>query len=486
MPVTQTHKTLFNPNPIQNAFITSTALADLFSSRAGEGKSTALAWSFFYYTKHNPGANLVMIRDTYANLEKTTLKSFFEWFPQGVYGEYHQGKKEWTWYEGVAKGTISFIGIEDPQDASKLLSWELAGFGMDEPAPAFGSAGIDESVFDLAMTRLRQPGMSHYIAKLATNNPDESHWTFRKWVGRERIEGFRLHQPPQPENTQNLPENYYETMRRTLAHRPDLVRRFVDGEFGFQSEGIAVTPQWSDKVHLAHGLVAIPRRELHLLWDWGLNPTCIITQKTPMGHWNVLDSIVGEGIGVTELIDDIVKPLLMDRYKGNPISHIGDPQGVQREQSSSMNSAVMVVRKMLGGTWRAGPQKWPPRRDAAQSVLTKLVGGRGMVQVDRDRAQELWFALRGGWHYHKARTGVVSGEPKKNIHSHPADAFSYGAAILFPTGKAREGAKLTPSQGGSYFGSPNEPSQWRIGPAGNGTAPPAHGSTFPLAESMKN
>lgn len=467
MPQVQTHLTTFNPNPVQNGFITSTALADLFSSRAGEGKSTALAWSFFYYTRHNPGANLVMIRDTFENLQKTTQKTFFEWFPPGVFGTYNAGKKEFTWFEGAAKGTVSFIGVEDPTDASKLLSWELAGFGMDEPAPAIGSAGIDETVFDLAMTRLRQPGMNYYIAKLATNNPDESHWTYKKFVS-PAIEGFRAHQPINPENLQNLPENYYENIRKTLAHRSDLVRRFVDGEYGFQSEGVAVTPQWNDRIHLANGLAPIPHRELYLLWDFGLNPTCIVTQKTPLGHWLILDSMVGDGIGVEELIVDVVKPLMQDRYKGNPFSHIGDPQGIQKEQSSSRTSAVRVLKQSLGGTWKAGPQRWSFRREGAQGVLSKMVGGRGMVQVDRQRATEVWYALRGGWNYHKARTGVVSAEPTKNIHSHPGDAFGYGAAVLFPPGKVQlANQNLHAPAAASYWASSNEPQQWRIGPEGH-------------------
>lgn len=478
---TQSHNTTFNPNPLQRGFIESNAMADLFSSRAGEGKSTALSWSFFYYTRHNPGANLVMIRDTFENLQKTTQKTFFEWFPPGVYGDYNASKKEFTWREGVAKGTVSFIGMEDPTDASKLLSWEIAGFGMDEPAPAFGSSGIDEAVFDLAMTRLRQPHMKYYIAKLATNNPDESHWTWRKWVGKDRIEGFKLWQPMTPENLQNLPENYYATIRATLRHRPDLVRRFVDGEFGFQSEGVAVTPQWSDRIHLATGLVNIPRRDLYLLWDFGLNPTCIITQITPMGHWNILDSVVGDGIGVTELIADVVKPLITTRYRGSPLHHIGDPAGDTREQTSITNTAVRVIKKTLGGTWKPGPQKWFPRRDASQAILSKLVGGHGLVQVDRDRASEVWYALRGGWHYHKARTGVVAAEPKKNIHSHPGDAFGYGAAVLFPTGKSFTGAAVSIPSGGSYWGSSNDPvseTEWRIGPSAK--PPLEHGS--PLAK----
>lgn len=477
MPETQTHNTTFNPNPVQRGFIESRAMADLFSSRAGEGKSTGLAWAAFYFTRHNPGANLVFVRDTFENLQKTSQKTFFEWFPPGVFGDYNAGKKEFTWREGVAKGTISFIGMEDPTDASKLLSWEIAGFLMDEPAPAIGSAGIDEAVFDLAMTRLRQPNMAWYIAKLATNNPDESHWTFRKWAGKDRIEGFQLWQPMNPENSSNLPENYYANIRANLRHRPDLVRRFVDGEFGFQSEGVSVTPQWSDRIHLANGLVPIPRRDIYLLWDFGLNPTCIITQQTPMGHWNILDSAVGDGIGVTELIDDVVKPLITTRYRGSPLHHIGDPAGLNREQTSVLNNAVKVIKQKLGGSWRSGPQKWTPRRDAAQGVLSKLVGGYGMVQVDRDRASEVWYALRGGWHYHKARTGVVAAEPKKNIHSHPGDAFGYGAAVLYPTAKSWAGSTVKVPEAGSYWGSSNDPTaatEWRIG--GTAKPPIAHGS----------
>lgn len=447
-----THGTTFNPNPIQRNFIESRAMADLFSSRAGEGKSTALAWSIFYHARHNPGANWAVIRDTFENLQKTTMKSFFEWFPPGIYGTYHATKHEFTWAEGIAQGTVSFVGMEDPNDASKLLSWELAGIAIDEPAPAFGTSGVDEMIFDMGMTRLRQPHMNWYAMKLATNNPDENHWTFKKFVA-PGMEGYRLHQPNNPENSQNLPENYYENMRKNLAHRPDLVRRFVDGEFGFQSEGRSVTPQWSDKIHLANGLSPIAKREVNLLWDFGLNPTCIITQRTPLGYWMVLDSLVGDGIGVTELIEDAVKPLLQQRYRGSPLAHIGDPAGDMREQSSSRNSAVKVIRNELGGTWRPGPQKWPPRRDAIQRILGRTMEGRGVMQVDRRRAKEVWFALRGGWHYHVARSGVVAAEAKKNIHSHPGDAISYGAAILFPIGKllTPQGAS-SPVPQPSYFG----------------------------------
>lgn len=478
MPVA-THQTTFNPNPVQRMFIESRAKADLFSSRAGEGKSTGLVWSALYHTRHNPGAEWAILRDTYENLQRSTMKSFFDWFPPGVYGEYNESKKRWKWASGVADGTVSFVGMEDKTDASKLLSWELAGFAIDEPAPAVGSAGVDEMVFDLAMTRLRQPGMNWYAAKLATNNPDEAHWTYRKFVY-PGMEGFKLHQPPNPENIMHLPEGYYENMRKTLAHRPDLVRRFVDGQFGFQSEGIAVTPQWSDILHLANGLIPLPRVPLHLLWDFGLNPTCIITQRTPMGHWNILYSMVGEGIGASELIAEQVKPLLNDRFRGHPLFHIGDPNGNMREQSEAARSAVKLLKKELGGTWRSGPVSFRERRDPLQHVLTRTINGRGVVQVDRFNAAEVHHALRGGWHYHVARSGVQSGEPKKNIHSHPGDAMGYGAAILFPIRQFYDAPRTPETPRPGYFNGMG--SDFRIG-GGSGIILPKDGE--PLTRPQK-
>ncbi len=447
-----THKVTFNANPVQRGFIESKAKADLFSSRMGEGKSTAGAWAALCHTRHNPGANWVFIRDTWENMQATTLKTFLDWFPPGIFGTFHQTKKVFTWAEGIAKGEVAFLGMDDPADASKLMSREIAGFFIDEPAPAVSSGGVDELIFDIAMSRLRQPNMKWYCAKLAENNPDEAHWTYRRFV-LPGTPGFETWQPQTPENIQNLPEGYYSELRQIWGHRPDLIRRFIDGEFGFQAAGKSVCPEWNDRIHLATGLVPVPRGELALLWDFGHNPTCVVTQVTPLRHWLILDAIVGEDIGVEELIDYAVKPMLQKRYTGMTWRHIGDPAGQTAEQSSIKVSAVRVIRKELGGPWRAGPIKIPERVDPLRAILARQQRGRGVVQVDRERAASIWHALRGGWHYHVARTGIVSTKPVKNMHSHPGDAIGYGAAVLFPLGRLlKTGDKLVKPQEPHFFG----------------------------------
>lgn len=497
-------------NPTQRRFIESRAEADLFDCRKGEGKSCSLAWAAYFATRDNPravsdigGLECLMIRDTWENCRRTTQREFFKWFPPQVIGEYRAGDKEFIWKgEQIGlRGRVTFIGLDDPADAHKVASMPLGAVFFDEPAPAAGdSEGIDEFVFDTAMAQLRQPGVDWYAAKLAQNNPDESHWTYRRFwepgtpnmrpvdaLPPRQEPGFRAWQTEEPENLANLPPGYYEGLKNLWAGRPDLVRRFVHGKHGFQQVGRQVTPEWDDRLHLAHGLEPVKDVPLILLWDGGLNPTCIITQVTPLGSWLVLEAFVEDGIGTYELIADVVKPRLTTRYaawaerakRGYDMwRHIGDPNLVAREQSSTsrpLNSAAAVIRHELGGRFTPGPVRPEDGIEPLRAMLRRTRDGVGVVQVDRVRAKPVWHALRGGWHYHISRGGAV-GDIEKNMSSHPGDAMRYGAGVLFPQGRllARSGG-ARPQQP-SYFsghvvsglgfeqrGLRVPPEAWRIG-----------------------
>lgn len=446
------HAVEFTANPTQRAFILSKAEADLWACRMGEGKSAGLCWAAFHHAQQNPGATHVFVRDTWETLRDTTQKEFFYWFPPGVFGTYKETTKTFTWNVEGMRGSVHFLGMDSPEDAGKVQSRALGGFFMDEPAPAAESGGIDEFVFDMLLTRLRQPGMKWYVAKLAENNPDETHWTYRRFVD-PGCDEFAFWRALEPENVKNLPTGYYEKMRRRWAHRQDLVRRFVDGEFGFQQVGSAVTPEWSDLLHLSHGLVPVDGCTLYLGWDFGLNPTCSITQVTPLGTWQFLETHVGEGIGVVELIEAIIAPRLSTVYRGYRWEHVGDRNGLMREQSDSRNSAVGMIRRMLGGKFHPGPNGIEERVEPLRAVLRRISQGQGVVQVDRANAMPTWHALRGGWRRPISRTGIINPDPEKNIHSHPGDVAGYLAAFLYPIARENR-ARSVPHSGGklpSYY-----------------------------------
>lgn len=437
----------------QQAFITSHAEADLFSCRMGEGKSTALCWAIFFHTQHNPGAQWALIRDTWSNLEGTTLREFFKWFPDGIFVDYQVSKKRIIWRpESGLVGDITCIGMDQPVDAQKVQSRELAGFAMDEPAPAADQGGIDEFIFTTLMTRLRQPGMKWYSAKLAQNSSDETHWTYPTFYepgnpGDPDIErppeqsiGYRVFETARPENLKNLPAGYYTRMAANYRRkgRHDLADRFAEGKVGFQQPGRPVTPEFSRQLHVAPGLLEISSAPLCLLWDFGGNPTCIFTQTTPLGHWNILESHVSDGkMGVFELIEEVIAGRVNNRFHGAELLHYGDPAGMSPEQSSSRVTAVKVLKEKLGGRWFKCPDKYQDRVQPLRSVLGKTRNGTGLVQIDEHDAKAVWHALRGGWHYRIGPNGVAADRPIKNNHSHPGDAMGYGAAELFPGGSLK-------------------------------------------------
>lgn len=448
----------FQANPTQHAFITSRHEADLFSSRKGEGKSAALAWAVFYHVLNNPGAPWALIRDTWENMQRTTLQEFFSWFPPGAgWGEYNKGERTFTWAPAEMGGAqVFFMGMDERADASKIASMPLAGVGFDEPCPADieKSGGIDEFIFTTAMGQLRWPGAKWYACKLAQNNSDEFHWTFRRFIDPgtpkgdfelkpDQTPGFALWQPVSPENLKNLPSGYYERQRREYESmgRKDLAARFVDGKVTNQQIGEAVTPEWRDDVHLSPMEMRPVRGcELILCWDWGLTPVCVITQVAPSGAWLWLHACVGEGMGAYQLVREQVKPTLRRKFKNFRLWHTGDPSGAHRDQSDANRSPVKVVLKELGGYWRPGPEDPMDGLPALRACLSTI----SRVRCSKVDAREVWHALRGGWHRNINRAGVVSPSPVKDKHSHVGDALAHAAPVLYPLGEKKDEGRKFP------------------------------------------
>lgn len=452
-------------------------VVDLFSCRAGEGKSAAIVWSVWFYTKYNPGAAALIFRDTWENCRDTTQKEFFHWFPEDVMGKYIKSEKLWEWLPASGlTGTVNFLGMDDPKDAAKLQSKFFGIAACDEPSPAAGTGGIDKSIFQLALGRLRQKGMQWYAFKAAQNNPDESHWTYQMFVdpGTEAdatSPGFTHYQTRTPENAKNLPPGYYQSMMRDLADRPDLQRRMAKGEFGFQQLGKPVCPKFDANVHLMEELDVPSNGEMWMSWDGGHTPVCIIGIIAPSGVLLITDAVAIEDGGTYQLIEDKVHPLLESRYakyKGR-WQHTGDPALITADQSDTNQSPVKKIKRLLGGGWHPGPKELDPGVNPLNRRLSLLGGGgKGMIIVCKKNAAGVYYALRGGWHYAVHPGGVVSPTPVKNHpHSDFGDAMRYLCGHLYPQGEERKsvkgryrgssGAHYTPSTSGVSIDSLRKP-----------------------------
>jgi hypothetical protein len=155
-------------------------------------------------------------------------------------------------------------------------------------------------------------------------------------------------------------------------------------------------------------------------------------QITPRGRAFITDTLRGENMGMKQFIQSKVKPLLGIRYHTiDRWRDIGDASLANREQSDSSQTAAGIIDDELGTQFEKGEMGWEVRREAVKEILSRLVDGEPMLQLSKHEGI-LHRALRGGWHYHKDISGKVLRDiPVKDLHSHPADAFSHGIARIF-------------------------------------------------------
>ena len=424
-------------SPTQLDFILSGAHEVCLMGPRGEGKTEAAIMAMVAHAEQQDPSALpvqwAIFRDTYKNVVRTTIPSFLS-SPIKKNIKYRKSDQV---IELPGYFTIQLFGVDDLGDLSIFQSLQLGGVWAEEVAPAavddIGS-GIAEEAWLLALTCLRQKGITPR-AQITCNYPNEEHWSWVRF-STTPAPGTELFEIDRGENV-NLPAAYRPKMEQALSSRPDLARRLVFGLPGFVQKGVAVTPEFEEKRHVAlQELLPIAGVPLELWWDWGLNPTCIFTQISPKGQRRIYDVVVGKNVGVEQIIDSDITPLLSGKYRGLRVDdHIGDPAGSIREQSNSQNTAVQAVLAAIGGDFIPGPVAWSARRDAVKSYLNAGLGEHGPAVIICPRyGKSLIRALRGGWHYRRSNTGAVLRERAvKDIDSHPGDAFGYGVAVRHGT-----------------------------------------------------
>ncbi len=445
---------------IQGAFIRSEVLENCLMGPRGEGKTEAgLVAIHNHAVQQAPEFRPMpwaVIRDTWANLERTTLQSILRPRPDSFaakvlpYLQVREGGKQ---IELPGLWMLWLFGADSAADLNKLQSMQLAGMWLEEAAPAaeedIGS-GVGEDLWSVGITSLRHPVTTNRRAQITMNYPDEDHWTWQRFFIDEDPTR-RLFRIPRGMN-KHIDEQYRQNMYNALKNKPGLLARLVEGKPAHVYQGEAVTPEYSDR-HLAP-IVLQPMKNVRLLrsWDGGLNPSCIIWQITPSGRVLILDSMRGENMGMKQFIETQVKPCVAEHYPTfKEWTDSGDPALNEREQSDSTLTAAQIINAELGASFEPGVSSWEQRRESIKELLNRQIDGEPMVLVSK-RALILHQALAGGWHYHKTPTGaVLKDKPVKDKHSHPADAFCHHVAKIFryeqkaPTGAKKDYRKRAAS-----------------------------------------
>lgn len=427
----------YTPEPTQKKFMECDARMRVIYGPVGSGKSVTCCFEVIRRASQQAPnrrgirkSRCLVIRETARQLQDTTIKTFTDWFPDGVCGRFMRTTKTFYFKVGDVECEIMFRALDDADDVANLNSLEVTFAWMNE------CRDIHPDIVDALSKRIgRYPsakdgGPTWFGMWGDTNPPVIDSWWYYQMEHLDPSDGVSpnnngwevFKQPsgrsPYAENIDNLPDGYYSTQGRS----EDYIRVYIDGEYGLSAAGQPVFKYFKPDYHMAkQNLRPILNgvRPLVVGMDLGLTPAAVIGQLDPRGRALIYAECVSFDMGVQRFIRTMLKPLLFERFPGAPVLVVVDPAGTQRAQTDE-RSAVDIIKA-------EGLKVIPAKTNAVQARIN-AVDDFLMRQVDGDAAflldptcTALKAALMGGYRY-KPRGDMVI---EKNKSSHVADALQY-------------------------------------------------------------
>jgi hypothetical protein len=154
----------------------------------GSGKSVGMCFEIFLrcqaQLKQEDGkrrSRWAVVRNTKEQLKDTTLRTWLDWFPDGVMGRYAVSEMTYYLQHGDIEAEILFRALDKPDDVKKLLSLELTG-GFVNEAREVPWAIINGLTGRVGRYPRKADGGSNWNGIIMdTNPPDEDHWWYKKF-----------------------------------------------------------------------------------------------------------------------------------------------------------------------------------------------------------------------------------------------------------------------------------------------------------------
>jgi len=421
-------------------FMRSDAPVRLLLGPVGSGKSTVCCFEVLRrcseMTKCKDGfrrSRWAVVRNTRDQLKKTTLKTWTQWFPDGITGRWKESEMTYYLEVGDVRAEILFLPLDTPDDQRRLLSLELTGSFINE------AREVHPEIITAIRTRIpRYPskamlpeGNKTYWSGIImdTNPPSEDSWLYEQFETK-RPAGWEIFKQPsglsdEAENKGNLDPTYYEDMMSGATE--DFIRVHVHGEYGRSRVGRAVyESSFVKDFHVASEPLQVLEYESYPVvigMDFGRTPAAVFGQRTPRGGVNILDALYVENIGLERFLEEHVKPLLARRFPRNRVLVIGDPAGWVKTQLSE--ESVADVFRRQGLVAMRAPTNLPEKRIAAvEKLLSRQIDGKALFKVDA-RCAHLVRGLHGGYKYRRKQDGSYEASPMKDEYSHDQDALQY-------------------------------------------------------------
>lgn len=406
----------------------------------GSGKSSGCVIEIFKRAQLQvPGpdgmrrSRWVVVRNTFGQLRDTTIKTFHDWFPPSIFGEWRVTDHTYIFTKLLQFGIqleVIFRALDRPDQVSNLLSLEVTGAWFNEVRE------IPKTIIEAMDSRIgrypsnRDGGASWYGIIMDTNPPDEDSYLY-KMFEKVRPDDWQIFKQPSglsvhAENTKHLPKNYYQNLAKGKDEM--YTRIYIHGQYGYLVSGKPVFQSFRDNVHVApHPLEPMKGIDLLTGWDFGLQPCVVIGQITPLGQLRILDELVSDGMGLRQFCENQVLPLLRQKYFGMNVMGFGDPSGSSRAPTDETTCFDILHSSEIGlsNVVPAPTNALVPRIGAVEGFLNKMnMGEPGFVLSPN--CHFLRKAMNGAYHYDKDPKGQgdeYKEVPVKNYASHVSDAL---------------------------------------------------------------
>lgn len=387
-----------------------------------------------------------VVRNVRQQLQDTTLKTWFDWIPDGVFGTWRESRMTYHLKFNDVDAEILFRALDTPADVQKVMSLELTGVWLNE------AQYIPKEIVEGLQGRLkrypsRDMGGSNYWMMIADTNPPaiDTYWhkVFEHLPIEEGNENSvaecdTFKQPsgllPDADNLENLEPGYYDGLSKGKTKL--YVDTVVHAKYPPSQSGKPVYhASFKRERHVSRTSLPIDANlPIIVGQDWGLTPAGLWMQMQPDGRIFILRETPAFDMGTKRYIATKFRPMHMTTFPTNPVIVIGDPSGVRRADSDEGTCFKMFKDK--GYTAKPAVTNDPSVRiKTFDDIFSTYPDGEPMVLIDPS-CKFFIRAMASGYRYPKKKLSITEefgSSPEKNEYSHLVEGGQYG--ILFLTGK---------------------------------------------------
>lgn len=458
------------------AFMNDPAFVRVIAGAVGSGKSVCcshelvrLAMEQQPNSRGERKSRALIVRNTADQIAKTARRTFFAWFPPGVWGTWKESEKIYYIKQPLADGTtldfeVWTMPLDTPQDVQRALSLEITYLWMNE------GRELAPEVVDGLLARLkRYPSgpdgtPTRSCAILDTNMPDVDSWLHDKmenpphnwsvytqppaifnkteWVAEydedpdpdEALIGYDDAEwwvNPHADNVDNLDPTYYSDI--IPGKTEDYISVYLRCRYGRSLSGLPVYDKtFTETFHVAESTVRpIKSADYPVIigLDFGRTPAAVLGQRNVKGQVVLLDEVTSENMGIETFLATKLSPLLaQEKFVGCSFVVAPDPAGWFKQQIGEV-SPVDVVKH--AGFPVVKPATNDPERRimAVEALLTQQFDGEPALLVSPECKQVI-KGFKYGYRYKLNRQGYQDSKPDKNEFSHCHDATQYLCLVV--------------------------------------------------------